>query len=44
MEKTTHHDVSLVKIVLGQIFNLVYHDLHPLLVRVVLLPVLESKS
>ena len=36
--------MSLVKIVLGEIFNLVNHDLHPLLVGVVLLPMLESKS
>ena len=36
--------MSLVKIVLGEIFNLINHDLHPLLVGVVLLPMLESKS
>ena len=36
--------MSLVKIVLGEIFNLVNHDLHPLLVGVVLLPMLESKG
>ena len=44
MENSTYHYVSLVKILLGEIFNLVYHDLHPLLVSIVLLPVLESKS
>ena len=39
----SYHDVPHVEIALGEIFNLVDHDLHSLLVRAVVLPVLDNK-
>ena len=39
----SYHDVSFVEIALGEIFDLVDHDLHSLLVRAVVLPVLTNK-
>ena len=39
----SYHDVSFVEIALGEIFDLVDHDLHSLLVSAVVLPVLANK-
>ena len=39
----SYHDVSFVEIALGEIFDLVDHDLHSLLVSAVVLPVLDNK-